>query len=53
MCVHVILIVVVLADMGDGWRMASGADDNKVCVWDYQRRMCLQTLQQHTNPGIH
>jgi WD40 repeat protein len=53
MCVHVILIVMVLADMVDGWRMASGAADNTVRVWDYQRRMCLQTLQQHTNTGIH
>ena len=53
MCVDVILIVTVLADMCDGWRMASGAQDDTVRVWDYQRRMCLQTLQQHTNIGIH
>jgi len=34
---------------GDRPYLASGADDHKVRVWDYQTKACVATLDGHTN----
>lgn len=37
------------SEMISGWRLASGADDTKVRVWDLNKRVCLATLDSHVS----
>jgi len=37
------------APTGEKPYIISGADDQSVCIWDYQTKQCIQTLRSHTN----